>query len=134
MTKMQPKKNGKIKSLELAWIVVSDLEKAKKFFTDSVGLKVCECNDEYGWMELAGHEGGARLGVAQSGPMNPISAGENAVVTFTVDNIESSVTDLAKKGVRLIGSILEVPDEVKMQLFVDADGNKYQLVEKLKKE
>jgi predicted enzyme related to lactoylglutathione lyase len=118
------------KSMNLAWIVVTDFKKAVEFYTKVVGLKLMEVNEQYGWAELEGPQGGARIGIAQQcDQMDGIKAGQNAVITFTVDNIEASVTDFAKKGGKLIGTIQEVPGHVKMQTVCDADGNHFQLCE-----
>ena len=51
--------------MNLVWIVVNDLKKAIEFYTETVGLKLMEQNDQFGWAELEGHNGGARLGIAQ---------------------------------------------------------------------
>lgn len=119
----------KVKQINLSWVVVTNLKKAIKFFTEEVGLELKELNEQFGWAELSGHEGGCRLGVAQASDREPIPAGHNGVITFSVENIEKGVEDLKKKGVHLIGDVLEIPGIVKMQLFSDADGNKFQLVQ-----
>ncbi|WP_068467540.1 VOC family protein [Candidatus Protochlamydia phocaeensis] len=121
----------KVKQINLSWIVVSDLAKAKAFFTECVGLKVSQDNGEHGWLELSGHDGGALLGVAQASENCPIPPGYNAITTFTVDNIKESADQLARKGIALIGDVLEVPGVVKLQLFKDADGNHFQFAQNL---
>jgi predicted enzyme related to lactoylglutathione lyase len=70
-------------SLDLAWIVVKDLKKAVKFYTETVGLKLLELHEEFGWAELQGPDGGARLGIGVENDKDPIKAGTNACVTFT---------------------------------------------------
>jgi predicted enzyme related to lactoylglutathione lyase len=118
-----------MKSSNLSWIVVSDLKKARKFFTEAVGLKERTCAEEYGWAELTCEEGGATIGLAQEN--EEMGAGENAIITITVDHLEKTVAELKKKGVNLIGEIMEVPGHVKLQMFTDPDGNKFQLVQTL---
>lgn len=119
-----------VKGMHLAWIVVSDLKKAKKFFTESIGLKLGECHEENNWLELSG-EDGYKLGVGTASPHNPIGKGQNAIVTITVEDMTKSRSQLSKKGVKLIGDVMEIPGHVKLQLFEDPDGNKFQLVEEL---
>ena len=121
----------KPKTMGLAWIVVSDFKKALQFYTEIVGLKLMEVNEQYGWAELEAQEGGARIGIAQSCAESPDSSkpGQNAVLTFTVSNIEEAVASLVKKGAQLVGSIQEVPGHVKMQTIKDADGNQFQFCE-----
>lgn len=123
----------KIKSIDLSWIVVSDIKKATSYFTDVIGLKVTQSSIDQGWVELAGHNGGTVLGLAQAqtDSLTPIPAGGNAVVTFTVENISKTKDELVKKGVKMLGDVLEVPGHVKLQFFADQDGNRFQLVQDL---
>jgi predicted enzyme related to lactoylglutathione lyase len=119
-----------LKGFHLAWIVVKDVKKAVQFYTEVVGLTSLNFDEEYGWAELAGPDG-AILGIAQaSGEMN-IKPGQNAVVTFSVDNIEKSCAAYVKKGTKMIGEIMEVPGHVKLQMCMDQDGNYFQLCEEI---
>lgn len=123
-----------IKQMGLAWIVVSDLPKAIKFFTETVGLKLNQYHEDFGWAELSGTDGkGAMLGLAQSSAEESHQPGQNAVITMSVDNMVKSKEELTRKGVKWIGDVLEVPGHVKLQLFKDLDGNSFQLVESLDK-
>jgi predicted enzyme related to lactoylglutathione lyase len=120
-----------IKSFDLAWIIVSDIGAAKKFFVDTLGMKMHTYDDVYGWLELSGQEGGSIIGVAKANEKNGMEAGKNAIITLTVDNVEKSKAELLKKGVNMVGEIMEVPGHVKLQLFRDSDGNLFQLVQSL---
>lgn len=120
------------KSIGLAWIVVKDFKKAVKFYTDVVGLKLTEMNEEWGWAELEGHDGdGMRLGIAQQSPEghDPIQPGQNAVLTFTVENLDKAIKEVQKKGTSMVGPVQIVPGHVKMQTVRDTEGNFFQLVE-----
>ena len=118
--------------MELAWITVSDIKQAIDFYTKTIGFKLEEFNEHYGWAELSGKTG-ARLGLAQQSKEFGSKAGMNAVVTITVDDIEQARQALKKDQVKLIGDVMEVPGEVKMQTFTDSDGNMFQICELLKK-
>jgi predicted enzyme related to lactoylglutathione lyase len=120
-----------IKGIHLIWINVSDIKKAVEYYTKVIGLTLKEFNQEFGWAELQGQDG-TRLGIAQANPKFGTKAGINAVATITVDNLEKYKVKYKKDGVNLVGDTLEVPNEVKMQTFQDADGNTFQLVELLK--
>ncbi len=122
----------KTKSFDLAWIVAKDFSKTVKFYTEVVGLKLMKSNEEYGWAELQGHEGGATLGICKADERAcPLKAGQNACPTFTVEDLEKAKKDIQGKGVKLVGDVQEVPGHVKLQLAVDADGNHFQLVQML---
>lgn len=118
-----------VKEIGLCWIVVKDIKAAIRFYTETVGLKLMEFNEHYGWAELEGYAGGARLGIAQENPQENVRAGQNAVVTFTVANLEKAKAELVKKGSTCIGEVQEVPGHVKMQTVTDPDGNTFQLCE-----
>lgn len=121
-----------IKNLGLAWIVVKDIKQAVKFYTETVGLKLLTFDEQFGWAEFGGtDDNGARLGVAQTSEHETIQPGQNAVVTFTVDNLEKAKADLLKKGAKMKGEILEVPGHVKLQMVVDQDNNHFQIVQVL---
>ncbi len=116
---------------ELAWIVVKDLKKARDFFVKKVGLTEQSYSEEHAWIELAGSEGGSILGVCTADDRSPIKSGQNAVMTFSVENIDEVSESFRKAGVQLIGPILVLPGHVKMQFFKDPDGNLFQICQKL---
>lgn len=121
----------KTKEISLAWIVVEDLKKAIAFYTEVAGLKLEELNEAFGWAELSGHAGGARLGLAQKNDKDSIQPGQNAILTLTIENLDTSIQELRDQNVQIIGEVMEVPGVVKMQLVADPDGNQFQLVELL---
>ncbi len=114
----------------LSWIVVKNIDEAIQFYTDVVGLTLKERSPEYGWAELSGPQG-CRLGICQECDEMGTKAGSNAVVTITVKDLNAARVFFQQKGARLVGEVMEVPEHVKMQTFLDADGNMMQLVEKL---
>ncbi len=119
-----------VKRSDMAWITVSDIKKAKKFFTEVVGLELRCDTPEYGWIELAPKDGGSALGVGECNQQDsPVQPGHNAIVTFTVDDIVAAKEEFTKKGVTLLGDIVEVPGHVKMLFFTDFDDNKFQIVQ-----
>ena len=125
------------KSIDLVWIVVKDFKQAVKFYSETIGLKVVDLNEEWGWAELQGHDGkGMRLGIAQQNAEypDPVKPGENYVATFTVDDLDQSNRDLIKQGVTLIGDIQDIPGHVRMQAVKDTEGNFFQVVQRLSTE
>ena len=121
----------KVKEIGLIWIVVKDVKAAVSYYTDIVGLKLMEFNEQYGWAELEGHEGGTRMGIAQENPQEKITAGQNAVITFTVEDLEKVKAEMVKKGAKCEGDVIEIPGHVKMQTLSDLDGNRFQICELL---
>ena len=124
----------KVKGISLGWIVVKDLDAAIAFYTDVVGLKMTQHTPEFGWAEFEG-ENGMTLGIAQENDQmnDPMTekAGKNAVMCVSVENLEDAIVHYKEKGAKFVGDVIEVPGHVKMQTFVDADGNALQLVEQI---
>lgn len=120
-----------IKGIHLAWVTVADIKSAVDFYTKTMGFTLCEFHEQFAWAELIGKDG-ARLGLAQFNPDHGYKSGTNAIVTITVENIEKACAELKQKNVLLIGEILEIAGEVKMQTFADPDGNHFQLCQLLK--
>lgn len=121
-----------IKKIPLCWIVVKDLKKALDYYTRVVGMKLEVHDETFGWAELTGkEEGGARLGIAQQSDNEAIGPGQNSVITLEVEDLDKASKELKAKGAHLKGDPLVIEGHVKMQLFVDPDGNHLQLVEVL---
>lgn len=119
------------KSMDLVWIVVKDFKKAVKFYTETVGLKLLRNDEEFGWAELQGKEGGAMLGICTESSENNLKPGDNACMTFTVENLDKSKAFFLQKGAKFLGDIQEIPGHVRLLTGVDADGNHFQLAQML---
>lgn len=118
-----------VKGIRLAWIVVSDIKKAVAFYTQIIGMSLHVYDEKHNWAELVGEEEGARLGIVQRNDHELIQAGQNAIVTLSVEDIQKARDDLLEKGVKVLGEITDIPGVVRLQLVQDLDGNHFQLVE-----
>jgi predicted enzyme related to lactoylglutathione lyase len=117
----------KVNGISLGWVVVKSLEDAIKFYTETVGLEMSQHTPEYGWAEFKGDDG-AILGVAQENDQLDFKAGNNAVMCISVADMDVAIKHYMEKGANLVGEVIEVPGHVKMQTFIDKDGNAFQLV------
>lgn len=104
-----------------------DLERARKFYEEKLGLKVTQ-TDKGGVMLQAG--GGTALFLYRRGP----TKADHTVASFNVDNIEAEMSELGAKGVVFeeydmpqmhIKTIngLATMDGAKMAWFKDTEGN-----------
>jgi len=117
--------------LHLTWISVADLDAAIRFYTETLGFTLHERSAESGWAEVKGPSG-AHLGIAQYNPTyGGMKPGSNAVPTVVVKDMDQALKELQQKKVRLEGEVMEVPGEVKLQTFIDPDGNTFQLCQLL---
>lgn len=120
-----------IQEMGLVWIVVSNLEQSIEFYTKILGFSLDEHHPEYKWAEVSSKDG-RKLGLAEENPQENVKAGSNGVITLSVSDLEAAIKSFSEKGVQFIGETMEVPGQVKLQTFSDADGNLFQLVETLR--
>lgn len=120
----------KAQGIFLSWIVVKDIKAAIKFYTEVAGLDLKEYHETFKWAELSGPDGSI-LGIGQEDGECPVKAGVNAIMTIAVEDIELAKAHFIQKGANLVGETIKIPHHVKMQTFVDADGNTMQIVQKL---
>jgi catechol 2,3-dioxygenase-like lactoylglutathione lyase family enzyme len=73
---------------------VDDLNKAKQFYGDTLGLEVAETPEGLE-LHLAG---GTRIFIY---PSDDYNAPEHTILNFVVDDIERAVSELEKRGVRI---------------------------------
>lgn len=109
---------------------VSDLERAKKFYGETLGLPVALALNEAGWVEY-GRPHQAHLGInlwRGPDPMPPTSGGGHA--TLTCDDVRGTIERLRAKGIRC-DEVQEIPGMVILGNFYDPDGNLIQLAETL---
>jgi len=131
----------KIKNISLAWVATGNLVQAKKFFTETLELKISNDAQAHGWLELHAKNDDFLLGVGQVSETNvsdftatkdikPVTPGQNAIISFEVPDLESAKKELEAKNVRVY-DIVTIAGQIKMAFMQDLDGNFFQLVELL---
>lgn len=123
--------NPKVKSIDLAWVVVKNFEQGVEFYRDVLGLEIKDYSPEWKWVEFEGYKGGARLGLCEACDMTPVGPGGNAVVSFSVDDIDAASLFFKQKGLELVGEKQVIPGHVAMQLGRDPSGNLIHIVQTL---
>jgi predicted enzyme related to lactoylglutathione lyase len=112
--------------VRLSWFSVNDLESAKKFYGNVLGLK--KTFEAPQWAEFAGAEGQESIGVA----VQPHAGKEpGATIVLQVEDIERERKRLETAGVKFEGKIEEIPGIVKLTTFRDPSGNRLQLSQEL---
>lgn len=96
-------------------LAVSDLDRARRFYEDGLGLVV---EAEVGETVRFRCGGGTALAIFKR-PMEPI---DRTVAAFEVDDIEREVEELADRGV-VVEEIITLPNGLKRAFFSDPDGN-----------
>ncbi len=113
----------------LGWISyqVSDWQRSKKFYGETLGLPVAAfMGDEVGWMEF-GEKEGTHLAIGLWRNPGPFPKRENgAVAIFAVDDAYRTIEALRKKGVKC-DDVVAIPNMVTYGAFYDPDGNQLQV-------
>lgn len=108
----------------LGWYPVPDMAKAKRFYSDVLGLK--ETFAMEGWAEFNDGKGSASVAVAQ----RP-EAGSGATMVLRVSDLSQTMERLTKQGVKFEGEVAEIPGIVRIATFLDPFGNRLQAVQEL---
>ena len=111
-----------------ATLPASDIERAKTFYRDKLGLKPIEDNDEGGGVMY--ETGGARFLVY---PSEFAGTNKATAAAWEVDDLDGAVNELKGRGVSfqefdmddmtMQNSILEAPDGTRAAWFTDSEGN-----------
>jgi methylmalonyl-CoA epimerase len=133
-----------IKAIDHIGIMTNDLEKSVKFYTDVLGFSIAtkmemaeaglsvvfveKAGSKIELMEYRGKNAPKRskgVEIAVGGQSIPI----NNHISFSVDNIDDTVTEFKEKGVIFILEPMELEGGMKLASFKDPDGVLIELVE-----
>jgi catechol 2,3-dioxygenase-like lactoylglutathione lyase family enzyme len=104
------------------WYQVRDLDKARAFYTGTLGFTETYADDDWASLE----RGEMRIALAEGEPQ-----AEGPVASIDVADIKGEAERLRAESVD-IGTVLEIHDEVRVVDVFDPDGNRLQLVQQLK--
>lgn len=118
---------GLFKKIDIVSYPVSDWQKSKKFYAETLGLPVANfLTDEVGWMEF-GDKNGSRLAISLWRGPEPFPKQQGgAIIIFVVDDAYVTVEVLRKRGVKC-DDVVAVPQMVTYATFYDPDGNLLQV-------
>ena len=108
-----------IKEVAFVAIAVSDKERARKFYQETLELKPTTAAMEGAWVEY--DLGTTTIGVGCHPDWKPSRDG--TTVAFEVDDIDATIAKLKERGVKFDMDKLETP-VCWMAQFRDPDGNK----------
>jgi predicted enzyme related to lactoylglutathione lyase len=113
-----------LRGIAAVWMPVQDIERAKGFYRDTLGLQIT--NEDGAWAEVDAN--GLTLGLNGREPSG--SKGEGGpVVTFQPGgSMEETLDDLKNQGVEIPAGISEHPWG-RVATFKDSEGNDIQLYE-----
>ena len=114
-----------IKTVWCVTFCVSDLDRASRFYEETMGLEKKYQYSSYVGFECGGVEIGLIPKLAEGQKVNQPSAS----VEFLIDDVEKLCSELKGKGVRFVEELHEEPWGGKQATFTDPDGNTLQIVQ-----
>ena len=108
-----------IKEVAFVAVAVSDFAKSKKFYEETLELKVASAPEGFPWAEF--EVGAVTIGVGQHENWQPSRDGTS--IAFEVDDIDATIAKLKERGVKFDLEKMETP-VCFMAQFRDPDGNK----------
>ncbi len=105
------------------WYRVRDLDAARAFYRDILGLGEVDVNVEERWATLA--RGKSLVGLTEGEPED-----DGGVAVIDVTDARAEAERLREHGVD-VGIVLELHGEIRILDVFDPDGNRVQLAEEL---
>ena len=113
-------------------IFVSDLEKAKKWYANTLGMKLVKEYPEFKCILMKLGKTEFDIGIPDPSwgdGWNKVKIGGRTCIFFETDDIEKVCKELKKKGVKFVEEPYKRPWGEMKAVFADSDGNEFNLIE-----
>ena len=101
---------------------VKDVARARKFYEETLGLKVCKVSGQGRWVEYDLPGGGCFCISDFAEGVSPSSTAGGSIA-FEVEDLDKLVADLKSKGVKFKMDDLIHSPVCRMAVFLDSEGN-----------
>jgi len=113
-------------------IFVSNIEKAKKWYSEVLGMDLIDEDDELKVLHMKLN--GMNFYIETPNPKwgqgwDTVKIGGRTQIIFAAADIEQTVKELKQKGARIVEEISKRPWGRYKAVFADPDGNEFNLVE-----
>ncbi|RMG20072.1 MAG: VOC family protein [Methanobacteriota archaeon] len=112
-----------IKQIHHLVIYVSDMEKAKQFYTSVLNMEMGYTSAF--WTEVSVPGSNTYIGLH----LTEDSIGKGTEISFLVENLEEAIESLKSKGVKFTSEIVDIGSSKRVIHFEDPDGNPFSLYE-----
>ncbi|NCO97302.1 MAG: hypothetical protein COY38_02005 [Candidatus Aenigmarchaeota archaeon CG_4_10_14_0_8_um_filter_37_24] len=118
--------------LDSIQIFVSNIEKAKKWYSEVLGMDLIDEDDELKVLHMKLN--GMNFYIETPNPKwgqgwDTVKIGGRTQIIFAAADIEQTVKELKQKGARIVEEISKRPWGRYKAVFADPDGNEFNLVE-----
>jgi catechol 2,3-dioxygenase-like lactoylglutathione lyase family enzyme len=134
--RIKEKKSEQMRKIKLKFgpiqIFVSDLEKAKKWYTEILGMKIVKEYPEFKCVLMKLGKIEFDIGVPNPSwgeTWDKVKIGGRSPIVFETNDIKKVIKELKEKGVKFVEEPSKTPWEEMKAIFVDPDGNEFTLIE-----
>jgi len=116
-------------------VFVSDIEIAKKWYTEILGMKLVKEYPDFKCILLKLGKTEFDIGIPDpcwGEGWDKVKVGGRTPIFFESDNIKKTYKELKNKGVKFVEELSERPWGELKAVFVDPDGNEFNLIEVVK--
>lgn len=106
---------------------VSDIDAAKEFYIEKLGLQVLEMFPKF----FAARAGDVRISVFPGGRKLVEGQDSGVSVILRTEDVDQTITELTSRGVLFEGPMGEAPQFMRFVSFLDPDGNRLYLAQYL---
>ena len=105
----------------LVQLAVTDLDRAIRFYTETLGFRITERRDDLKFAHIATAVEGLQIGLSAGGTASGTGA---AVINIGVTDANAARAALEGKGVKFLRPTTVIPGKVTLAEFQDPDGNR----------
>ncbi len=120
-----------LQKMGVVFYFVSDWDRAKTFYGETLAMKQVYCSDEGGWAEYSTNSD-VNLAIHRTRQGQEVTKGGGTAI-FDVANAEEAKAQLEERGVTFAGDLRDIPGITRLGTFHDPDGNSLQIVQDLSK-
>lgn len=108
----------RVRAIDFVITNVTDIERAKAFYRDVLGIENPVASEGEGWIEFDTRPVALALGITPEGwPKPPVTA-----IALAVDDVHAAVEELRAQGVTILSGPMETP-VCTLAYITDPDGN-----------
>ena len=118
---LTPPDGIKYRPVLLVQLGVKDLDRAVRFYTETLGFVVTERRDDLQFAHLSTNVEGLEIGLSQQ--LEPLGSG-SVLLNIGVADVQSARHAIESKGITFARPTIVIPGKVALAEFTDPDGNR----------
>jgi len=115
----------------LVWVAVTDMQRAIKFYKETLELNMIIVNPNRDWAEFNLPGTGMTLAIYHFPELDEVPTAGGATICFFVHDLDEAIKELTTRGVIFVTGKISLPNGKTFAGFIDPDGNHFQMAQNL---